>query len=63
MALVFAESKRFELLVPRGTLVFKTSAFDHSANSLCLGFPTHFVQMECKYRGYFYNVKLLRDKF
>ena len=28
-----AESERFELSVPCGTLVFKTSAFDHSANS------------------------------
>ena len=28
-----AESERFELSVPLGTLVFKTSAIDHSANS------------------------------
>ena len=28
-----AESERFELSVPFGTLVFKTSAIDHSANS------------------------------
>jgi hypothetical protein len=28
-----AESERFELSVPCGTLVFKTSAIDHSANS------------------------------
>ena len=28
-----AENERFELSVPCGTLVFKTSAFDHSANS------------------------------
>ena len=27
-----ADSERFELSVPCGTLVFKTSAFDHSAN-------------------------------
>lgn len=33
-ALIFdAESERFELSVPFGTLVFKTSAIDHSANS------------------------------
>ena len=30
----FAESERFELSVSCPTLVFKTSAFDHSANSL-----------------------------
>ena len=28
-----AESKGFEPLVPCGTTVFKTAAFDHSANS------------------------------
>ena len=29
-----AESEGFEPPVPRGTTVFKTAAFDHSANSL-----------------------------
>ncbi len=30
---LFAESEGFEPPVPRGTMVFKTTAFDHSANS------------------------------
>ena len=33
LGFLYAENERFELLVPCGTLVFKTSAFDHSANS------------------------------
>ena|GEM_PF-3402644 len=32
---VFAEEEGFEPPVPRGTTVFKTAAFDHSATPLC----------------------------
>ena len=31
-----AEEEGFEPPVPRGTTVFKTAAFDHSATPLCL---------------------------
>ena len=31
-----AEAEGFEPPVPRGTTVFKTAAFDHSATPLCL---------------------------
>ena len=33
-----AEEEGFEPPVPRGTTVFKTAAFDHSATPLCLSF-------------------------
>ena len=39
-SLVFAEAEGFEPPVPRGTTVFKTAAFDHSATPLGLcSFP------------------------
>lgn len=51
-----AEKEGFEPPVPRGTLVFKTSAFDHSATSLGRLY-CHSVEWECKSRRIFYLVK------
>ena len=62
----FAESEGFEPPVPLGTPVFKTGAFDHSANSL---YPLLFG--ECKRKTKFFisqaaqenNRKLIQKTF
>ena len=43
----FAENKGFEPLVPLGTIVFKTTAIDHSANSP-LQIYTRFLKLQVK---------------
>ena len=57
-----AEEEGFEPPVPRGTTVFKTAAFDHSATPL--GQVKHlFAQRECKCKRYLFHSKWLEIFF
>ena len=50
--MIRAEGEGFEPPVPRGTTVFKTAAFDHSANPLW-----SLLILECKYARLIFFLK------